>query len=59
MMKTVLQNIFFTAIALLFSTSLWGQNNIVVESFYMNEKDQAAQLDQVTVHQADRQVVRL
>jgi hypothetical protein len=44
-MKTTLSNIFFTAIALLFCSTLWGQNyKIAVDSFYMDETDQTARL---------------
>jgi hypothetical protein len=43
-MKTDLHNLFFTAIAVLFSASIWGQNNIAVERFGADEADQTARI---------------
>jgi hypothetical protein len=38
------QNIFLTAISLLFSASIWGQNNLAVERFGADENDQTARI---------------
>jgi hypothetical protein len=53
-MKTVLQNISFVAVAMLFSASLWGQNNLAVERFVADENSQTARITEKRTDQNNK-----